>query len=215
VTWARCRSHGGRERANRRSLSESIPGPTDEDLLRLVASGNRDALAMLYRRYQAVVFRFAFQMSGSEFLSEDMVQETFLALTRAAKRYQPGAAKVSTYLYAIVRNLTRRRLRRERRAWSIRNWTSEPWARHEPITEQSLIDEATRQQTIERVRQAVLSLPPRYREAVVLCDLHGCGYTEAAAILGCPIGTVRSRLHRGRDLLGEKLGYTRVKAGNG
>lgn len=193
-------------------LTESVSEPPDDELLRLIASGSSEALAMLYRRYQGTVFRFAFQMSGSEFVAEDMVQETFLALTDAATRYEAGAAKVSTYLYAIVRNLTRRRLKRDRRAWRVCEWVRDPWRRDEPIAEQSMIDAAARRQTIERVRQAVLSLPSRYREAVVLCDLHGRDYGEAAAIVGCPIGTIRSRLHRGRDLLAEKLGSTRPRA---
>jgi RNA polymerase sigma-70 factor (ECF subfamily) len=193
-------------------LSEPAREPSDEDLLHLIASGDREALAMLYRRHQDIVFRFAFQMSGSDFVAEDMVQETFLALTRSAARYTPGAAKFTTYLYAIVRNLTRRRLRRDRRAWNLRMWTNQPWPREELPAEQTLIDAATRQHTIERVRQAVLSLPSRYREAVVLCDLHDRNYAEAAAIVGCPVGTLRSRLHRGRNLLGEKLGYSRMKA---
>jgi RNA polymerase sigma-70 factor (ECF subfamily) len=62
-----------------------------------------------------------------------------------------------------------------------------------------------RNEEIDRVRQAVLSLPPNYREAVVLCDLHELSYEEAAKVLECAVGTVRSRLHRGRGLLVEKL----------
>ena len=137
------------------------------------------------------------------------MQDTFLVLTRAAKRYRSSDAQFSTYLYGIVRNLTRRRLRRESRAWSLRSWGGGLWATHEPSTEQSLVDQATAQQTVERVRRAVLSLPARYREVVVLCDLHGRNYADTAAVIGCPVGTIRSRLHRGRDLLREKLGQAK------
>jgi RNA polymerase sigma-70 factor, ECF subfamily len=188
------------------TLNRSVPEVSDEELLGLIAAGHREALGMLYGRYQDVVFRFAFQMSGNESVAEDIVQDTFLVMTRAAKRYRASDAQFSTYLYGIVRNLTRRRLRRDSRAWSLRSWGGLLWAAHQPSTEQSLVDQATAQQKVERVRRAVLSLPARYREVVVLCDLHGRNYADTAAIVGCPVGTIRSRLHRGRDLLREKLG---------
>lgn len=187
-------------------MNRPFPELSDEELLSLMASGYLEALAMLYRRYQDVVFRFAFQMSGNESIAEDIMQDTFLVLTRAAKRYRASDAQFSTYLYGIVRHLTRRRLRRDSLIWSVRNWGRLRWSAHQPSMEESLVDQATRQQTVERVRRAVLSLPSRYREVVVLCDLHGRNYADAAAIVGCPVGTIRSRLHRGRDLLREKLG---------
>jgi RNA polymerase sigma-70 factor (ECF subfamily) len=67
------------------------------------------------------------------------------------------------------------------------------------------LDDLTRAETIETVRRAVLSLPPKYREVVVLCELQDVSYVETAEILGCAIGTVRSRLHRARALLLSKL----------
>jgi RNA polymerase sigma-70 factor, ECF subfamily len=92
--------------------SEELP---DAELLLLIACGHREALAILYRRYQDMVFRFAVQMVGSEATAEDVMQDTFLAVARNASKYRGGTAKFSTYLYGIVRNLTRRRLRRESR----------------------------------------------------------------------------------------------------
>jgi RNA polymerase sigma factor (sigma-70 family) len=68
--------------------------------------------------------------------------------------------------------------------------------------------ELTTAETLDELRQAVLALPLKYREAVVLCDLQEMDYVQAAAAIGCPIGTVRSRLHRGRDLLLQKLKST-------
>ena len=69
-----------------------------------------------------------------------------------------------------------------------------------------------RQETIAEVRRAVVSLPSQYREAVVLCDLEGASYDGAASIIGCPVGTVRSRLSRGRELLALKLKAGRAGA---
>jgi len=73
----------------------------------------------------------------------------------------------------------------------------------------------SRRETIHSVRQAILSLPGHYREAVVLCDLNEMSYQDTAAVLGCSVGTVRSRLHRGRALLMQKLtGGIKAEAGN-
>jgi RNA polymerase sigma-70 factor (ECF subfamily) len=187
-------------------LAGSFPDLTDDELLRLVAYGHRDALGALFTRFQNVVFRFAFQMSGNVSLAEDVTQETFIVLMRSAARYQPRNAKVSTYLYAIVRNLTRKRLNKEARESRNGSWIRHLLGTETPPAEQNMIEATERRDNIERVRQAVLSLPQRYREVVVLCDLHGRDYAEASAIIGCPVGTVRSRLHRGRDLLRGKLG---------
>jgi RNA polymerase sigma-70 factor, ECF subfamily len=70
---------------------------------------------------------------------------------------------------------------------------------------QDPLDDLTQKERIEALRRAVVTLPRRYREVVVLCDLEEVDYADAAAALGCPIGTVRSRLHRARGLLLEKL----------
>ena len=80
-------------------------------------------------------------------------------------------------------------------------------------TRENVLDEMTRRETINAVRRAVLSLPPVYREALVLCELQGLTYLDAAAALDCPVGTVRSRLNRGRTLLADKFRAPVMKAG--
>jgi RNA polymerase sigma-70 factor (ECF subfamily) len=186
-------------------LTDETPEPPDETLLRSVEHGDRDAFIALYGRYRDVVYRFAFHMSGSDTTAEDITQDTFLALTRGARRYDPSQARFTTYLYGMVRHLTRRRLRQDRVFATLTGMNPDRWTAREPLVEQALVEAASTQATIERVRRSVLSLPPRYREVVVLCDLHHRGYAEAAAIIGCSVGTVRSRLHRSRELLRRKL----------
>jgi RNA polymerase sigma-70 factor (ECF subfamily) len=180
-------------------------GPPDRDLLRLIAADDREAFAMLYRRYRDLVFRFAWQMSGSDIVAQDVTQDVFLAFMRHAERYDPSLASVSTYLYGMARHMSRRRLRRESRFVTLDRDARTESERSEPIAAASALDEVVKQQRIEQVRRAVVSLPSRYREVVILCDLHDHSYAEAAAIVGCAIGTVRSRLHRGRLLLHDKL----------
>src|SRR4029077_7848542 len=87
----------------------------------------------------------------------------------------------------------------------------------EPLGEEfaggeDLLDDLTRRETVEQVRRAVLSLPEAYREAVVLCDLENASYEDAAAALECPVGTVRSRLSRGRAMLAQKLAAHMVRS---
>src|SRR5262245_28969065 len=98
----------------RQPAAPAVSDVPDEELLRLVGEGDRDAFVTLYRRYQNVVYGFAYQMCGSQASAEDITQETFLALSRAASRYRANDARFTTYLYGIVRHLTRRRLRRDR-----------------------------------------------------------------------------------------------------
>lgn len=102
------------------------------------------------------------------------------------------------YLYGIARNHVLRSLERDRSYVAMDDNTV-------LTTDETPLGDLTRAETIESVRQAVLSLPANYREAVVLCDLQEASYGEAAEALGVPVGTVRSRLNRGRALLLEKL----------
>jgi len=97
-----------------------------------------------------------------------------------------------------------RRLRRERFYVSL---NEDPTNAREGVSDKASgpLDSLSRNETIESVRKSILTLPERYREVVVLCELQELSYLEAAAILGCAVGTVRSRLHRARVLLIEKL----------
>ena len=170
---------------------------TDAALLEQALTGLEDAFTALYRRRQGGVYRFALQMTGSTSLAEDVTQETFLALLLHGTRYDEARGTVAAFLYGIARNLVLRRL--DRRAWT------ELELAEESAGPEDLLEDLTRRESIEHVRQAVLSLPPVFREAVVLCDLQDSSYEEAAAALECPVGTVRSRLSRARALLVRKL----------
>lgn len=170
---------------------------SDQNLLMRMADGDADAFTALYRRQQACIYRFALQMSGSEALAEDVVQEVFLTLIRAGRPYDPSRGSVLAFLYGIARNHVLRRLDRK---WRVGE---------QPAEQASAADhpeaELARRQLIASVRAAVLALPVHYREVVVLCDLEDADYAQAAAALGCAIGTVRSRLHRARQLLAQRL----------
>ena len=179
--------------------------PLDGELLRSMLAGDEDALAVLYRRQQGTIYRFALQMSGSPALAEDVTQEVFMVLMRDGKSYDSARGPLNWFLLGIARNLTRQRLGREKFYAPLMDDESGRPLAHDLRSTSDPLDELSRNQTIANIRTAVLSLPPRYREVVVLCELQELSYVEAAGILNCAIGTVRSRLHRARALLIEKL----------
>jgi RNA polymerase sigma-70 factor (ECF subfamily) len=175
---------------------------SDEELWRRARGGDEHAFTVLYGRRQGPVFRFAWQMSGSAAVAEDVTQEVFLALLSAAERFDPARGPLASYLYGVARNCVLRRLEKER-AFVALPGADEAGA-GEDVTlaapDDPLLD-LTRRETVEAVRQAVLTLPVHYREVVVLCELHELSYAEAAETLACAVGTVRSRLARARALL--------------
>lgn len=185
--------------------------PSDNELLRLMMAGDEEAFVALYRRRQGGVYRFALQMSGSETMAEDVTQEVFMLLMREGKNYDPERASLAAYLYGIARNFVLRHLQRDRNSVQMFDDAedSEGQSAQYFVSTNDPLGDLTRNETIETVRQAVLALPAHYREVVVLCDLHEMSYLEAASILGCAVGTVRSRLHRARALLLEKLRATK------
>jgi RNA polymerase sigma-70 factor, ECF subfamily len=184
------------------------PQPGHEDLLARVQTGDEDAFLTLYRHYQGPIFRFATHMTGSAALAEDVVQEVFLVLMREDLGFRPELGTLGCYLFGIARKLVLRQLDRNRR-----NVALEADVEEFPVpaaaTHADPLADLTRREGLEALRRAVGGLPRRYREVVVLCDLEEVDYAEAALVLACPIGTIRSRLHRARALLHEKLSLER------
>ncbi|HWT00507.1 MAG TPA: RNA polymerase sigma factor [Pyrinomonadaceae bacterium] len=186
--------------------------PSDDELLRLMTAGDESAFVALYRRRQAGIYRFALQMSGSEAIAEDVTQEVFMVLMSEAKNFDPAKGTLAGYLYGVARNQVLRALGRDRSFVPINegHGEEEGEAAHEQlVAHDDPLGDLTRAEVIDSVRQAVMALPAHYREVVVLCDLHEMSYAEAAEVLGCAVGTVRSRLHRARSLLIEKLRATK------
>ena len=180
------------------------PPETDDELLMRMRSGDEQAFVALYRRRQAAIYRFALHMSGSAAVAEDVTQEVFLALIRQQCGFDPQRGTLSGYLFGIARKLVLRHLERGRSDVALETDLESSALPELMVNDDPLVDLMHRE-GIEALRRSVLALPRRYREVVVLCDLEEVDYGEAALALGCPIGTVRSRLHRARALLLEKL----------
>jgi len=185
----------------------SIPEQDRDDvLLRRAAKGDEESFTLLYRRHQAPLYRFALRMTGNAWGAEEVVQDVFMTLMREPKKYDAGRGAVGAYLFGIARNRVMKYLERLPRELSLeeRNGNGVR-ASDAAVNAFSPVQWAEQQERSERVRAAVLELPAEFREAVVLCELEELSYEEAAHLSGCPIGTIRSRLHRGRALLMAKL----------
>ena len=182
------------------SGSGDANGSPDVELVHRAAEGDQEAFGAVFERYQHVVYRFARAMTGCPDAAEDITQEVFVVLIRDLGRYAPERAALSTYLYGIARNLSRDRLRRQRRLLAC--LTGLPGAREHASDPTDRLEDEERKAD---VRRALASLPVRYREVVILCDLHDLSYADVGAILRASVGAVRSRLHRGRQLLRQRL----------
>jgi RNA polymerase sigma-70 factor (ECF subfamily) len=156
---------------------------------------DRERFTALYRAHQPAVFRFALSMSGDRAVAAEVTQDVFVWLIHHPDRFDPARGELSSFLLGVARKFLARRGRDEKRLVLFdekAHAVAEPDA-HGPESD------------IEALRAAIAALPPRYRELVVMCDLEGLSYEEAAAATGCATGTVRSRLHRARQFLGRKL----------
>jgi RNA polymerase sigma-70 factor, ECF subfamily len=176
----------------------------DIELINRARRGDEPAFSQLFASHQRAVYRYAAHMCGRE-QADDVVQETFLAVLRQADRRDAPRGAVGAYLLGIARHLVLKRLGAKYEALPIRSLDGNAEG-DAPIDEEpTALDALTRAETIDAIRSAIAALPAAYREAVVLCELEELDYASAATVMQCPIGTVRSRLHRARALLVSSL----------
>jgi RNA polymerase sigma-70 factor (ECF subfamily) len=178
----------------------------DDLLLRRASKGDEDAFTLLYRRHQAAVYRFALRMSGNAWAAEEIVQDVFMTLMRDPKRYDAARGTLGGFLYGVARNRVLKHLGRLPREIPLEEKNEDGTGLGIVVQDASTpATQAEARELREHVRSAILELPAEFREAVVLCELEERSYEEAAQLAGCPIGTIRSRLHRGRALLMARL----------
>ena len=181
--------------------------PTDTELLRQVHAGQADAFTALYRRHQGPLYRYALLRCGSGDAAADIVQEAFMGLLTGRLGYDPLRGQLQHFLFGVARNLALK--------------LDEARQRHPQLPErpdddgEPDLDAASESagplarllgnQAAEEVRRALSLLPPHYRDPVILYELHELSYQEIATVCQVDIGTVRSRLARGRAALARRL----------
>jgi RNA polymerase sigma-70 factor (ECF subfamily) len=167
----------------------------NRDLLRRFLAGDRDAFTEVYRAHSPAVFRFALHMTADRNKAAEVVQDVFVWLIHHPGDYDPERGELAAFLTGVARKLLQRRRYDEQRWVPFEEAPAQEIAhRREPDTSDS-----------DRLRAAIAALPERYREVVALCDLEEKSYEDAAGVLECAVGTIRSRLHRARGLLARKL----------
>jgi len=176
--------------------------PSDEQLVSLSKDGSLDAFNSLVERYQGAVYNLCLRLIGDRGLAEDAAQEAFLSAYRAIGRFQGGS--IRSWLLRIAANQSKDELRRRMRRGPQES-LSRPGHDDQPIdlpdSAESQADYVERLALGRGIQQALLSLPFEQRQAIILSDLHGYHYEEIASIAGASVGTVKSRIHRGRERL--------------
>lgn len=193
----------GRERGTAIQVPPAAPIAavrTDAELMARVQMGDRDAFAELVDRHKDAVVGYLARLIGNRDRAQDLGQETFLRLFRAADGYvEQGYLRA--YLYRIATNLLRSEERREQRLKLLLPFLSRKGEYSEPAAPAGLL----RRELHREVSTALASLPLRYRVPVVLHEIEGWTYLAIAKELGCREGTIKSRIHRGRQQLRTKL----------
>jgi RNA polymerase sigma-70 factor (ECF subfamily) len=187
----------------------SATATADTDLLRAMRGGDANAFAALYRRHQGPLYRFALLRCGSADSAADVVQEAFMGLLSGRFAYDPLRGPLPHFLFGVARNLILKLEEARRRHLALHTADGHNDGEDDDI---ELPDHApcplTRvlgNEAAEQVRRALALLAPHYRDAVILYEMHGLSYAEIADICQVDIGTVRSRLSRGRAALAKRL----------
>ena len=167
---------------------------SDEELYRLMRQGDQLAFAELYERRQPAIYRYALHMSGSQAAGEEIAHEVFVRLMGTRAGFDERRGSLEAYLYGVARNLVHA-LRRTGRVEELKD----------QAVEQDVVGGLIKREMVAALYAAMDTLPERYRDVIVMCDLEERSYEQAARLLGCPVGTVRSRLHRGRMFLAARL----------
>jgi RNA polymerase sigma-70 factor (ECF subfamily) len=185
----------------------------DTELLRQLRGGAQAAFQALYRRHQGPLYRFAVLRCGSPDTAADVVQEVFMGVLTDAWRFDPLRGQLQHFLFGVARNLILKHEHARGRTASLpEDHDDEDEACDEGAGEplaRLLSDELA-----EDVRRALARLAPHYRDALILYEMHDLSYQEIAAICQVDIGTVRSRLSRGRAALAKRLGAHRPQSIN-
>src|SRR5262245_22952260 len=190
------------------SPSPEPTGSDERELIQRCIAGDASAFEPLVERYRQRVFRLAFQLLRDREEAWDCAQEAFVSAFHSLSSFR-GQSAFYTWLFRITVNIATDRQRArgaQARAFGAERVSEEEWKRTMPDTGARPDQAAVHTEQRERIRRALDSLPPKARTIIMLGDVEGLSYREIADVLGCPIGTVMSRLHNARKRLKALLG---------
>lgn len=191
----------------------------DDELMQRFQKGDEDAFNLLVRRHQKPLINFIARFTGDKDNAEDLAQETFIRMFKAANRYKPGRAQFKTWMYFIAKNLCKNEIRNRgrRERYHVDNIVSNDNSIDGNDEEIDLIASAPadgafqpeialeRKELRNTVQKAIAELPDQYRLPLVLRDIQGLSYDEIGNILELRSGTTKSRINRARLMLKDKL----------
>ena len=174
-------------------------------LLARMKQGDEEAFLALYRRHKDAVYRFALLYCGSPAGASDVTQDTFMHFISRTSQFDPTRGSIGAWLCGVARMIARKQLgeREEPTDPAVLADDTAPFAGQ--VDHDSPLEHVLRTEAAEQVRRAVARLAPHYRDVLILCELSGLSYAEAAQVCGIDIGTVRSRLSRARSALAQRL----------
>lgn len=181
----------------------------DLDLLRALRQGQSQAFQTLYRRHRQGLYRFALLHGGRPELAADVVQEVFMGLLNDSYRFDPLRGMLGSFLYGVTRKLVLRQLEQHQR-WVSDSSDDDEQAEHADDAAREPLARLLNDEAAERLRSGLARVAPHYREVLILYELHELPYQEIATICDLDLGTVRSRLSRGRAALSKALASYRT-----
>ncbi len=179
---------------------DDIHDLSDDKLMHMCSQGDSNAFSILFHRYQKKILNFAWQYLNDRDSAEDVLQKTFLRMLLFRKSFKKKAS-FATWLYTIAKNLCWEELGKLRRENHAHNEAPKP-SEHE---QRDPLKELEQNELQEIVSEAISSLPPRQRVAVILTKYQGMTLSEVAVVLGCSEGAVKQLIHRALPDLRKKL----------
>lgn len=182
---------------------------TDEELINEYLQGNQQLMGVIFQKFKAPVFNYAYRLTMNRADAEDITADTFLAVFSKKYSYQPEV-KFLTWLFTVVRNACIDRIRRRRRSVSLSSWSKD-----DPDTDSGQIDvvdetampaeDVAENERARQVRAAINKLPEDQREAIILREYHAMDYQQISQIMNCSLSNVKILIFRGRENLRREL----------
>lgn len=181
---------------------------TDADIVQIVLTGDKESYALLVDAYSASIINYLARMTGNRYEAEELAQETFVRAYFALHSYKPQF-KFSTWLFKIATNLCINHLKKRQRLVHVDDYQDEDGQSVWTVADTRFYNDPARaaeqRELQQQIQRCISQLAPAYRTVVILRHLQGLSYQEIAEVTEVPIGTVKSRLGRGRAKLADLL----------